>query len=232
MACGSGCGQDAAVAEHPIIFTPESVRAILDGRKNETRRPVKWPADCDVSTIHRYDGYEGAMHFFARGAAVPGFGMIDWTEEVRSPFGVPGDPLWVREKHALDVPGREFRGGVSYAADHVDPQGDGPANPMMWKSSRFMPKWACRLRLRVEEVWAERLQEIGAEDAVAEGVDPKPHECGCEVCAVTTVFCPATASSIIEEFGRAWDSIYGKRSPWSANGWVFACRFSILDEES
>lgn len=69
----------------------------------------------------------------------------------------PGTRLWVREAHALDVPGCEAQRGVSYRADHADPKGDGPAHPMRWRPSIHMPRWACRLTLEVVSVTEEQV---------------------------------------------------------------------------
>ena len=88
--------------------------------------------------------------------------------KTQKPPCAAGDVLWVRETHALDVPG--CPGGVSFRADHIDPRGDGPAHPMRWRSPRFMPRWAARFHLHVEGIRAERLDVISEADAVAEGV--------------------------------------------------------------
>jgi hypothetical protein len=151
------------MSERPIIFSGEMVRAILEGRKTQTRRPIRddwWrcldPDDdadrCQALTM--------------------------------CPYGVPGDRLWVREKwgfsasvttdgHDRWMRERETTYMV-YAAD------DG-ACAARWRSSIHMPRWASRLTLEVTEVRIQRLQEISRTDVAAEGVaascDHK--ECSC-----------------------------------------------------
>lgn len=114
--------------EIPLIFTGPMVRAILEGRKTQTRR-------------------------------------------LTGRLLQPGDRIWVREMWAENVPGCEFQGGYSYRADHHDPNGDGPANPMKWRYSMFMPKRASRITLEVTAPSRlEYLHDITEEDAKAEGL--------------------------------------------------------------
>lgn len=92
------------------------------------------------------------------------------TRRLTGPILRPGDRIWVKETWAENVPGCEVQGGYSYRADHDDPDGDGPANPMKWRSPRYMPRRASRLTLEILEVRTEPLQAITEEDAKAEGL--------------------------------------------------------------
>jgi hypothetical protein len=118
-----------------------------------------------------------------------------------------GDRLWVRETFAQDVAG--CPGGISYRADHLDPKGDGPAHPMKWRPSIFMPRAASRILLEITDVHVERLQEISDEDARAEGYD-RSH------------------AFPREWFALLWERIHGPGS-WHANPWVWAITFRRLE---
>ena len=198
--------------ERPILFSGPMVRAILSGRKTVTRRVIAaFPA--------------------GRGHVQPlTAGPWEWSPDggfdlgvVASvcPFGAPGDRLWVRETFAESVPGCEEQGGFSYRADHVDPRGDGPAHPMTWRPSIFMPRAVSRIALDVVSVRAERLQDITDEEIAAEGVDRE----------AVMALCPTSWRSTIERLRprglwcAGWDRINGKRAPWEANPWVWRVEF-------
>ena len=112
-----------------------------------------------------------------------------------------------------------------YRADHVDPRGDGPAHPMTWRPSIFMPRAVSRIALDVVSVRAERLHDITDEDIAAEGVDreavmstlgPVDREI---VSSGGLIRCPRDAWRL------GWNAINGKRAPWSANPWVWRVEF-------
>lgn len=131
--------------ERPILFSGPMVRAILEGRKTQTRRVVK-PQPAHIAGI---------------GTVL----NIDTITGKACPYGKPGDRLWVRETWD----GVRLDGGgalVSYRAD-----GDKPVtDDGRWHPSIHMPRWASRITLEVVSVRVERLQEISEEDAMAEGV--------------------------------------------------------------
>lgn len=152
--------------------------------------------------------------------------------KVRCPYGKPGDTLWVRETWQLvreagcEVPSVEHPpetltwwepyegkvpkhdGGVlhpmpgwmvAFKADEDDAFADMP-----WRPNIFMPRWACRLLLKVESVRVERLAGITEEGARAEGVRS------------------------VEDYRQLWNEINGKRMPWKSNPWVLVVRFSRI----
>jgi hypothetical protein len=185
----------------------DMVRAVLDGTKTQTRRPVSIQPPSDeyrlciiVSTTGPKSeiGKREFLKFDEDGICVTGrYGKC---------FGSPcaaGDTLWVRETFASGVSG--CPDGLSYKADHRDPKGDGPANPMKWTPSIHMPREAARIFLPVKSVRVERLREISEADAKAEGLmDGDSFECA------------------QDEFRTLWDSIYSKRGlGWDANPWVW-----------
>ena len=143
--------------EHPILFSTEMIRAILDGRKTQTRRVIK-------PQYPKFSHGFGGCFFCGDGDD----GIIEVAGVLYCPYGVPGDTLWVREMWAMADNGHTY-----YRADY-------PASiPMRatklfggtgWKPSIHMPRSASRLTLEVINVRVERVQEISEEDAIAEGV--------------------------------------------------------------
>ena len=146
--------------ERPIAFSPEMVRAILDGRKTMTRRVVKPQSDGDgLSKL--IDGP-----------------WIDTSERVfPCPHGVPGDKLWVRETCAFvecdstpsGIPIDPF---VVYFADGASLEALRHHGYFVerWTPSRFMPRRASRILLEIEDIRVERVQEISGQDVQDEGV--------------------------------------------------------------
>lgn len=131
--------------ERPILFSAPMVRALLEGRKTQTRRIVKLPAK-DGSGDNRFvfDDAEGRKRF------------------IDCPYGEPGDRLWVRETwRPAQVDGMAW-----YAATCGDETHE------RWKPSIHMPRWASRITLEITGVRVEQLQDISESDAIAEGVTP------------------------------------------------------------
>jgi hypothetical protein len=224
----------APVTERPLLMSGPLVRATLEGRKRQTRRPLrlkfKEPWELlgedarDRPWPMRMDEY-GDYH------------------PIPCPWGVPGDVLWVRETwaHYQTIgPMKRPDGGAfsevsdglaGYRADghdsiedfrrHVALMGglDVEAveiNGDCWRPSIHMPKWACRLRLRITEVRAERVQDISEEDAEAEGCAGTPsglHPAGDD------------GESPREEFRRVWDSLYP--GTWDT-AWCWALTFAVV----
>lgn len=195
--------------ERPILFSAPMVRAILDGRKTQTRRVVR--------------GQVGALD---RGQPTIVGGPA-------CPYGAPGDRLWVRETWAaIDERGE----AVSRRTRHVDQncgdrlvyRADDRVLTEQWRSPLFMPRWASRITLEVTTVRVERLQAITEEDACAEGVtqtdgrwwDGAPH-------AVKGT--PRALPTAREAFADLWDAINGKRAPWSSNPWVWVVSFRRVE---
>jgi hypothetical protein len=134
------------VKERPILFSGPMVRAILQGRKTQTRRIVKgqpalWLNDSVMGQFISTDDHLISM----------------------CPYGKPGDRLWVRETHC------KYGGGFIYRADYgnLTPISDGVGGP--WKPSIHMPRAASRITLEIVSVRAELLHEITESDAIAEG---------------------------------------------------------------
>lgn len=200
--------------ERPILFSAPMVRAILDGRKTQTRRVVKVPPSTR------------SVRWVENAELVPSGGYTGWVIECdaplllprQCPYGVPGDRLWVRE--SFDVPYRQNfpgdRSAVVYRADYLRPTFLDPCvgdDPSRWSRSIHMPRWASRITLEVTGVRVERLQGISEEDAMAEGAPP--------------ILVPPDGGSEphVEGFRDLWESINGSGS-WDANPWVWVIEFA------
>ena len=136
-----------AATERPIIFSSPMVRAILDGRKTQTRRLVK-PQPKIILAVHS-DASITTERIFRSG-----------DQRIHCPYGQPGDRLWVRETFSLSGNGYFFR------ADVPQPE----TVKYSWNPSIHMPRWASRITLEIINIRVERLQEISEKDANAEGV--------------------------------------------------------------
>ena len=181
--------------DRPILFSAPMVRALLASTKTQTRRIVKPQPPADKQRSAWYEP-----------------GIMGWAQEevpaqhwhrVRSPYGQPGDRLWVREAWGYfdpdcsgenqdddEGPGmhdspdlmeegnplRNFwRRRVAYRATWEEPKyGIGPDKPARWRPSIHMPRWASRITLEVTDVRVERLQDISEADAQAEGIERLP----------------------------------------------------------
>mgnify|MGYP003520273679 FL=1 len=133
--------------ERPILFSSPMVRAILEGRKTQTRRVIKPQPKLFADPNSEYFGQPW----------MPIGGLIQsaW----RFPYGQPGDRLWVRATWAMNQP----PSGAIYRSD-----GECDGGP--WKPSIHMPRWASRITLEVTGVRVVRLKGITESEAEAEGM--------------------------------------------------------------
>lgn len=206
--------------ERSILFSGAMVRAILAGTKRQTRRIVRdeWWRCLDAD-----DERDRA------------------TAAERSPYGVPGDRLWVKETWRP----RALRGctqnacdrddvSMRYTADDIERvfhESDVPDSWTMPKAAArgnvsplFMPRWASRITLEVTSVRVERLQDITEEDARAEGLRaPRvPHFDG-------EGFVAPEEGSALSAFRSIWHTLNGKRAPWSSNPFCWVIAFRRVD---
>ena len=201
--------------ERPILFSGPMVKAILEGRKTQTRRVVKWPdwvtAQDQEKLIHQTP--PTGLAFYEDGPPV---------KRLTCPYGQPGDRLWVRESfQPLLVEGVKWRDsnyktGVGYAPNYVatspviefmDCGHDDEITPRVTPSI-FMPRWASRITLEITGVRVQRLQEISIEDALAEGITH------------------STFNAPRVEYQWLWDSINAKSGlDWNKNPFVWAISF-------
>lgn len=219
--------------EVPALFLTEMVRAILDGRKTQTRRPVKPQPKHDIIeglahiTIGMNPADDGALWYDAD--------CVNPGREVRAPWRI-GDTLWVRETwgfYGRDL-GSGPSGGVQYRADlthkvfteYDDSTVVHEAFMTNWKKGRcnkwrpsiLMPRWAAIRFLRVTDVRPQRLRDISTEDAIAEGF---PGE------VVNGKRVPWTPHGW---FWAQWEEIYRKKESlrFDANPYMWATTFEVI----
>lgn len=192
--------------ERPILFSSPMVRAILEGTKTQTRRVVK---PQPVEGVYKGDGTTPTFTWKDR---ISTFHPI-WPEVMAqfSPYGKPGDRLWVRETWMPRMDGNiELRHGEAiYKASLGDVE---MFRPRRWRPSIFMPRWASRITLELTGVRVERLNSMSGYDALREGVTLPAMQNG-----------PADPTV---EFMDLWDSINARRGySWVTNPWVWVLKF-------
>ena len=236
--------------ERPILFNGEMVRALLDGRKTQTRRLVDMrvpmgyigPKGSDNDPdCWGWQAEDGMWYVLGRGHNDRcHYGNVS----IPCPHGAVGDRLWVRETwgdadhyyqgHANDCPSV-----VAYAADRFAIQFDAEEptpvpsmdiaqwnwDKMKWRPSIHMPRWASRIDLEITEVRVQRANSITDADAIAEGAR-------CCVCdgpvdgtSENDCGCFHSRRMATHSFALLWDSINGERASWSSNPWTWAITF-------
>jgi hypothetical protein len=200
----------AAVKERPILFSAPMVKAILAGRKTQTRRVVKGP----ITGVH-----EGVPYRIIHGGH--DCDGANFRRDIKCPYGQPGDRLWVRETFSL-VP---CSAGCEKYPNGFDPtiasvrQPNAPhegvryratwdkTHSARWRPSIHMPRWASRITLEITDVRVERLHGISESDKLAEGATPEV------------------------PFGTVWRKINTKPGiRWEDNPWVWALTFRRITE--
>ncbi len=134
--------------ERPILFKGEMIRAILEGRKTQTRRVVKPQPDSVRKSVFVESGYE-TIHGY----------------EIKCPYGQVGDRLWVRETFNSD-----WCDHVIYKADGGSAIDAGYKTEPKWKPSIHMKRQYSRINLEITDIRIERLQDITEKDSQDEGV--------------------------------------------------------------
>ncbi|EKS2198364.1 hypothetical protein QBG36_000525 [Salmonella enterica] len=206
--------------ERGMIFNAEMVRAILEGRKTQTRRPIKWKQTRFTEIGEREDGSNWP-----------------WSEDTEKvcdywhpcPYGEIGDRIWVRE--TFQGPLFDYEQMQSYLEDSSKfekPEfcqyaADGKPAPEYydaddnlhcgWRPSIHMPRWASRILLEITDVRVERLNSISDSDASKEG------------CCIADM---ESGDCLSDVFTRLWTSIYGDDS-WQANPWVWVIEFKRVE---
>jgi len=200
--------------EHPILFSGSMVRAILEGRKTQTRRVMKPSPKVSIMPL-----------------------PLDLC-----PYGSPGDRLWVREtwqpinreEHFLGLIACLYRANCSndmktftfisrFDGSHIT------IPVAKWKPPIHMPRWASHITLEIVSIRVERLQEISEKDAVAEGIFYHRHMEGYVSDEEGRNF---YVSDPRRSFDKLWDSINAKKGfGWDANPWVWVIEFRRYKED-
>lgn len=221
-----------------LMFKGELVRAILEGRKTQTRRVMK----PQPATVERWKHGEPTLETSANWTVMRDASGKGWSNcgPFRCPYGKTGDLIYVRENFYQDGqwclrtgcepddPNGRFWSGSSRILFAADCGGNLPP-PMdsmsTWRSrpSIHMPKWAARIWLEIAGVRVERLQDISNEDALAEGVNRISHgREGYFYSAIRNDQHPKNWCYPDDAFRELWDSTGGD---WSANPWVWVIDF-------
>lgn len=234
-----------------ILFQGAMVRALLDRTKKQTRRVCK-PA----ANLSEVVGIQDPSEPGQRPLHIPGsgwFGDAEGDVQFFCPYGKRGDQLWVRETffafgrwetrfspkkkrdewHFVDMT-LECGHQYYYDADQNNPlpmrgKRDAGVTPGWWKRPAiFMPRAACRITLEITDVRVERLQNISADDAVAEGIerDRKPED---RVCLWRNYATGGTTVLQSYSYQTLWQSINGAES-WDLNPWVWVVEFRVAKQ--
>ncbi len=202
------------MAEHPILFSGEMVRAILEERKTQTRRVIKpQPQDIDDCPWVRS-------------------GWAEWTtdtvrhctcKEIKNPYGNPRDLLWVRETWQAQNLERQWWHDVKRAdrelhnwawTNPIEPAYDDA--PPRWLPGIHMPRAASRITLEIVNVRVEQIQSITWQDIVAEGCPPEHHMDNCN----------GMSHAMFGWYESLWDRInYERGYGWIGNPWVWVVEF-------
>lgn len=210
--------------ERPILMSAPMIRAILDGRKTQTRRIVNPQPPCpdgiifETDTAHPWQWHGGVK--------------AQSSEPIKCPYGQPGDRLWVRETWAeVTGPSRDEdpatfgNKGIIYRADEGN---DSALLKGIWKPSIFMRRWMSRITLEITGIRIERLADISYDDAIDEGINT--YSCdGLHVAGVWEDYSNPRNGwrNPITSYKTLWESINGHGS-WEANPWVWVLSFKQL----
>lgn len=233
--------------ETQILFKSPMVRAILEDRKTVTRRLPSTEIGINHDEVHPYAirDKKGRWHTYKT--------LAEFVER-RSPYGKPGDVLWVRETFCYDEPrdlfwykadadseGNLFALPVKgYSPDGIGCLGEPILfKPQKWTASILMPRVACRLRLCVTDVQVERLQDISDEQCIAEGIELIGGQI--DDSPVFKDYSKGAANDVANgdgygyprnSFESLWDSInQGRGYGWDTNPYVWTVEFERIIEE-
>ncbi len=226
------------MAEHPIIFSTEMVKAILDGRKTQTRRIIK----------------PQPLKYFPEGAAsnnkpphhiwwsfiYPTKHGSDTHIYTKCPYGQVGDRLWVRET-LIEYEVDDIQTRAYYEAN-LKPAG----SHWQWRRGKlpgmFMPRWAARIFLEITNIRVERVQDISEEDAKVEGCDcswlifkkdeSKHNKRRKQIYdKYGTPVADTSTANEQSEFAYLWDSLNAKHDyDWDKNPFVWCISFKKVEK--
>lgn len=221
--------------EYPILFSGEMVKAILAGKKTQTRRVIEVQPE----------GMRGICecHYSPSGHAYSNADGSCTCQPVDFPYGQPGGALWVRETWRLasinaGIADAQFW-TVQFADFHVLPHPQPKRELFLklaekdkfqksntgiefgrWRPSIHMYRWMSRINLGIVHIRAERLQDISNADCCA--------EIGCQQ-AWTGEGSEPYKRDLKGAFSILWDSINNKRGySWASNPWVWCISFKAV----
>ncbi|EPL9571146.1 hypothetical protein MMK73_003248 [Providencia rettgeri] len=203
--------------EHGVIFNSDMVRAILSGRKTQTRKAMKAQPRSSETRVGDYwfpcDRVQSMVHvsdFISGNSAMPDAHEFFST---CCPLGGIGDRIWVRETFQV---GLCTESTFAYKATHKPSDlYEGWGEVIKWRPSTQMPRWASRITLEITNIRVERLQSISEEDAKAEGFDNSQSDAANSI---------GWFEKPIRAFRRDWENINGTDG-WNSNPWVWVIEF-------
>ena len=198
------------MTERGMIFNGEMVRAILDGRKTQTRRVIKNQREGESWSVKSAvePRCPGHTHDWWLPTATRPYSALP-----RCPFGAVSDRIWVRETWAeAGASAPDLKLYRANYPEHVPTHYENipSAEEIRWTPSIHMPRWASRILLEITAVRVERLNDISEEDARSEGISG------------------SLARDVKEAYAALWRSIYGSDS-WRANPWVWVIEFKRIE---
>ena len=217
--------------EHPILFNTEMVKAVLDGRKIQTRRVLK-PQQL---------GPERIVHFkddqFVCGSNSGKIGIFD-PNIYKCPYGQIGDRLWVRETWAQidlrELFSNRLDSQIVYKAGPHPFERELPhmwtEGKDKWKPSIHMKREYCRINLEITDIRIERVQDISEEDAKSEGSIPGDVSMFDDTEIQLLDYPHKKKDTPFKNgFSLLWDSINEKRGfGWDVNPWVWVVEFKLI----
>ena len=225
--------------EKPILFNTEMVKAILAGRKTQTRRLIRPQPEGQLSYIFggSHPGKWTYMSISEAKAWDVDESVIHEEEKFWTPPCHGDDVLYVRETWNYGYVDSDWKEGCppEYWFEELDWKGkdhdflreisrfwyladdDEPLYGLKWKPSIHMPREAARIFLKVKRVRAERLKDITEEDAAAEG------------CQAHSIF--GTARDYCAALWNTTQGVARKNVPenWASNPWVWVIEFEKME---
>ncbi|HHD7737746.1 TPA: hypothetical protein ACOWQJ_001955 [Providencia rettgeri] len=226
--------------ERGIIFNSEMVRAIIDGRKTQTRciakfKPIDKALNLNYSGLRAGNYHAGVKDGRCVLRSTDGATWNDRTYPLTCPYGNVGDRLWVREtwqgplvdsEKAYDlfkdptpyqkVENCVYKADGGYAPEYIDCDDNFRQG---WRPSSNMPRWASRITLEITNIRVERLQSISEEDAKEEGFDNSQSDAANSI---------GWFEKPIRAFRRDWENINGTDG-WDSNPWVWVIEFKKVE---
>lgn len=202
------------VKERPILFSTPMVRAILDGTKTQTRRPLKIqpldiltkrpPWDKNLTRV-----IDGNRCWFSLAERNPNRGGVLYCSH-----GEVGERLWVREKFSISGNGYYYVTDTDGTVHHA------------WRPSIHMPREASRITLEITGVRVQRIQDISAKDIIAEGAVLRPHHSEHFGKCPVSAFNNACYMDLKTLWADGWNAINARRGfGWEKNPWCWCISF-------
>lgn len=225
------------MTDKPILFSGPMVRALLEGRKSQTRRVLKPQPE---TTQSKQFGLRVNVQDYTIDLNKSAFAKV--APSLCATHAI-GDRLWLREAHYLTDDGEseyavfaEDDAGVTEHLENMQttmsshPQIDWSKH-LRLRPSIHMPRWASRLTLVVTDVRVQRVQEISEADAVAEGSFLGRCQCMPKQNSgdkINRMFNQTWCHKHGDSFHTLWDSLNAKRGfGWDTNPWVAAYTFTV-----